>query len=120
MFNKSLLKERLQNTASIGKSGRITQVVGLVIESEGPKAPIGEICILKDKNGEEVTRTEIVGFKENNKILSMVLGNTENISPGMEIFATGHQLSVGVGDDLLGRVIDGLGEPLDNFGPIRT
>lgn len=114
------IKEKLAATTKIVKSGKVTQVVGLVIESDGPKAPINEMCILKDKDGNEVTRTEIVGFRENNKILSMVLGNVENISPGMEIVATGKQLHVNVGDALLGRVVDGLGNPLDNLGPIKT
>ncbi|MDR0926943.1 MAG: FliI/YscN family ATPase [Ignavibacteria bacterium] len=120
LTNKNTLKQRLSQTQRIEMSGKITQVVGLVIESEGPKAPIGEICILKDRFGNEVTQTEIVGFKENNRILSMVIGNTENISPGMELVATGHQLSVGVGDGLLGRVIDGLGNPIDNLGAVHT
>ena len=116
----SKIKETLKQKQIIEKSGKITQVVGMVIESEGPKAPIGEVCILKDKKGTEITRTEIVGFKENNKILSMILGNTENISPGMEIVATGKPLTVNLGDGLLGRVIDGIGNPLDNLGPIET
>ena len=115
----SNLKERLLNVPRFEKSGKITQVVGLVIESEGPVAPIGEVCLLKDKNGKEITKTEIVGFKDNNKILSMVLGSTENISPGMEIVATGKTLSVNVGDALLSRIIDGLGNPLDGLGPIN-
>jgi len=116
----SNIKNRLSQISTLEKSGKITQVVGMVIESEGPKVPIGEVCILKDKKGNEITRTEIVGFKDNNKILSMVLGNTENISPGMEIVATGKPLTVNLGDALLGRVIDGLGNPLDNLGPIET
>jgi flagellum-specific ATP synthase len=115
----SKIKQTLKQKQIIVKSGKITQVIGMVIESEGPKVPIGEVCILKDKKGNEITRTEIVGFK-NNKILSMVLGNTENISPGMEIIATGKPLTVNLGDGLLGRVIDGIGNPLDNLGPIET
>lgn len=113
------IRQSLKQKTIVEKSGKITQVVGMVIESEGPKVPIGEVCILKDKKGNIVTRTEIVGFKDNNKILSMVLGNTENISPGMEIVATGKPLTVNVGDGLLGRVIDGVGNPLDNLGPIE-
>jgi len=113
------LKEKLSAVPRYEKSGKITQVVGLVIESEGPLAPIGEVCMLKDKNGNIITKTEIVGFKDNNKILSMVLGSTENILPGMEIVSTGKTLNVEVGDALLGRVIDGLGNPLDGLGPIN-
>jgi flagellum-specific ATP synthase len=113
------LKSRLYAVPRYIKSGKITQVVGIVIESEGPAAPIGEVCLLMDKYGNEITKTEIVGFKDNNKILSMVLGATDNISPGMEIIGTGKALSVNVGDALLGRVINGLGEPIDGLGPIN-
>ena len=115
----STLKAQLSSVPRFEKSGKITQVVGLVIESDGPLATIGEVCMLKDKNGNIITKTEVVGFKDNNKILSMVLGSTENILPGMEIVSTGRPLSVEVGDALLGRVIDGLGNPLDGLGPIN-
>jgi flagellum-specific ATP synthase len=100
--------------------GKVNKVVGLVLESDGPKAPIGEICILKDRNGKEVTKTEIVGFKDGRKILSMVLGDLSSISPGMEIEATGKTLSISVGDGLLGRIVDGLCNPIDGKGLIRS
>jgi len=119
MINRLSLKSRLSSVPRYDKIGKITQVVGLVIESEGPQATIGEVCLLLDKNGNEVTKTEVVGFKDNNKILSMVLGATENIAPGMEIVATGKTLIVNVGDALLGRVIDGMGHPLDDLGKIN-
>jgi flagellum-specific ATP synthase len=92
--------------------GHISQVVGLIIESNGPQAPVGEICIVRDRSGREVCRTEIVGFRDN-RILSMVLGDVQNIAPGMEIIASGTMLSVHTGDALLGRVLDGLGQPMD-------
>lgn len=97
--------------------GRITQVTGMVLESQGPQAPIGEVCILRNRMGNEVCRSEIVGFKDN-KILSMVLGDLENIEPGMEIAASGTTLTVEVGNNLLGRVLDGLGKPMDGKGPL--
>lgn len=100
-------------------SGKVIKVVGLVIESEGPKAAIGEVCYLMDRKGNIINRSEIVGFKENNRILSMVLGDLENIRPGMEIVATGSKLSVKVGEQLLGRVLNGLGEPIDEYGVIN-
>ncbi|MBM2815139.1 MAG: Flagellum-specific synthase FliI [Ignavibacteria bacterium] len=99
--------------------GRISQVVGLVLESEGPKAPIGQVCVMRNRTGREVCRSEIVGFR-NNRILSMVLGDVADISPGMEIMATGETLNIRVGDKLLGRVLNGLGEPLDGRGEIKS
>lgn len=117
---RNRLNARLENSNPYKMSGKLTKVVGLVLESDGPKAPIGEICLLKDRNGKVVSRSEIVGFKDGNKILSMVLGDLEDISPGMEVVATGTKLSVQVGDSLLGRVLDGLGKPIDGLDPLLT
>ncbi len=98
-------------------NGRVTQVIGLVIESVGPNSSLGEVCEIKSKEGEVVCRSEVVGFRDN-RVLSMALGEVGKVSPGSEIVATGHPLSVPVGDALLGRVIDGLGHPIDGKGPI--
>lgn len=120
MSEFSIIKNRygraLQSTEKIRISGRLSKVIGLVLESDGPKASIGEICEIRNRHGEVVCRSEIVGFKDNNRILSMVLGDIENISPGMEITSTGKTLTVGLGNRMLGRVLDGLGEPIDGLG----
>jgi flagellum-specific ATP synthase len=100
-------------------NGRVTKVIGLVIESNGPHASIGEVCIVKSKDDVELSLCEVVGFREN-KVLSMVLGEASNISPGCEIVSTGRPLTARVGEALLGRVIDGLGNPLDGKGPIMA
>ncbi len=92
--------------------GKVTKVVGLVIESEGPPAAIGEVCILTNKQGEPLGKAEVVGFQDN-RILSMVLGDTIEIAPETRITATGSKLQVGVGEGLLGRILNGLGEPID-------
>lgn len=107
----------LKKTSTILMSGKVNKVVGLVLESDGPKASIGEVCLLINKSGKEVCKTEIVGFREN-RILSMVLGELKEISPGMEIVATGESLSINCGDGMLGRVLGGLGNPLDKKGKI--
>ena len=109
----------LKDVNPIRVSGRLTKVIGLVLESEGPKARIGEVCILKNRAGKEVTKSEIVGFRDGT-ILSMILGDLDEIIPGMEIFATGESLTVNVGDALLGRILDGLGNPIDDKGKIRA
>jgi flagellum-specific ATP synthase len=90
--------------------GRIDKVVGLTIESIGPNAPLGELCEIESAYGKVLA--EIVGFKEN-KVVLMPLSDTEGLSIGSPIRATGERLSVPVGGDVLTRVIDGLGSPLD-------
>lgn len=117
---KKRISETLDSTQMMRMSGRIVKVVGLVIESEGPKAKIGEVCLLKDRSGNIVNRSEILGFKDKNRILSMVLGDLESISPGMEIISTGESLSINVSEEMLGRVLNGLGEPIDGSKPIRN
>ena len=92
---------KLRNLDLIKVNGRVTQVIGLVIESIGPNSSLGEVCVVKSKGGEDVCLSEVVGFR-NNRVLSMVLGEANRVSPGSEIVATGKTLSVSVGDVLLG------------------
>ncbi|QLH53366.1 MAG: Flagellum-specific ATP synthase FliI [Candidatus Kapaibacterium sp.] len=116
---KEKLLEEVEKTDTLTLIGRVSKVVGLVLESEGPKAKVGEICNLVNKNKRIISKSEIVGFR-GNQILSMVLGDLNEIEPGTQIIATGEMLSVKVGDALLGRVLDGLGNPIDGKGEIIT
>ncbi len=110
---------KIRKTDLIKVNGRVVQVIGLVIESIGPNCSLGEVCVVKSRDGEDVCLSEVVGFK-NNRVLSMVLGDVNDVSPGSEIVATGKTLSIQVGPELLGRVIDGLGKPIDGKGPIHA
>ncbi|MCS7169968.1 MAG: flagellum-specific ATP synthase FliI, partial [Candidatus Kapabacteria bacterium] len=103
---------RIRATRPVRLRGRIRQVVGLLLESTGPYVPIGELCSLRDSDGRELCKAEVVGFRDTT-MLSMVLGEPAAIAPGMEIVASGRPLTVRVGSSLLGRVLDGLGQPLD-------
>jgi FliI/YscN family ATPase len=96
--------------------GRITEVIGLLIESCGPTASIGDICTI-EHNGHMVGRAEVVGFRKNHTLL-MPLGPVEGIHSGLTVVSEKRPLSVGAGDDLLGRVLDGLGNPIDGAGGI--
>lgn len=107
----------INKTELIKINGKVTDVIGLVIVSSGPNVSLGEICTVMDKYGREVCKTEVVGFK-NNKVLSIALGEVESISPSCEIIANGEKFSIGVGNGLLGRVIDGLAQPIDNKGEL--
>jgi len=98
-------------------NGKVRQVVGLVIESEGPAVGVGELCYIYSRKRKEPVKAEVVGFKEN-RVLLMPLGEMVQVEPESEVVATGHCLEVKVSNELLGRVLDGLGNPLDNKGPI--
>jgi flagellum-specific ATP synthase len=104
---------RSTNTAEY--IGTITHVVGLTIESRGPQAPIGEVLLIRDHRRAIIGQCEVVGFKDN-RILSMVLHQEGELMPGMELIATHRPLSVAVGKFLLGRILDGLGNPMDGKG----
>jgi flagellum-specific ATP synthase len=95
----------------------VQQVVGLVIESVGPAARIGELCELHSGRTASPIRAEVVGFRDN-RVLLMPLGDMTNISHGDEVRSTGRTLTVPVGECLLGRTLDALGVPIDGGAPI--
>jgi FliI/YscN family ATPase len=113
------LARRVQETEVVRNHGRVVQLIGLVIESEGPLASVGEICRIESAGHDGSTLAEVVGFR-NHHVLLMPLGELHGIHPGSEVIALGSALRVPVGDVLLGRVIDGLGNPLDDLGPIHA
>lgn len=100
-------------------TGRITKVTGLTIESNGPMATIGELCYIYPHEKSDPILSEVVGFKED-KILLMPLGEMEGIASGSMVVGSGKTLRVNVGDELIGRVLDGLGNPIDGLGPIKS
>ncbi|MBC8204692.1 flagellar protein export ATPase FliI [bacterium] len=95
--------------------GNVVKVVGLVIESEGPSASIGEICLIETNEGKRAA--EVVGFRDNRTLL-MPLGEMAGLTPGANVTATGSPLKINLGLSMLGRIIGGLGEPLDDKGPL--
>ncbi len=109
----------LEKTEPIQVNGRVTDVIGMVIISMGPNVSLGDVCTITDRSGKEVCKTEVVGFKDG-KVLSVALGEVEKISQMCEIKAEGKSFKIGVGDGLLGRVLDGLGNPIDGKGPVET
>lgn len=113
-----LFLKRINSVHTIKQSGKVVKTIGLVVESEGPAVSIGDLCTIENPDGEK-TRAEVVGFREN-RILLMPLGSMTGITPGSIVVSTGEQLRVPVGNELIGRVIDGLGRPLDGKGPILT
>src|SRR5690554_349969 len=98
--------------------GKIIEVIGLLIESTGPASSVGDICNI-EKNGNPVGRAEVVGFRKGRTLL-MPLGPIEGIHPGLTVVGTKQPLMIGVGKHLTARVIDGLGNPLDDKGPVKS
>lgn len=98
--------------------GKVIQVVGLVIEAQVQGVSIGELCRIVVAKDKEIL-SEVVGFKEE-KVLLMPLGPIGGIRPGSRIYATGRPIEVQVSNKLLGRVLDGLGRPMDGLGDIDS
>jgi len=95
---------------------RIVQVIGLILECSGIRAGLGEICTVYD-GVHPIGRAEVVGFRRQATLL-MPLGDLPDLRPGMEVSATGRSFTLKVGRELLGRVLNGLGEPIDGRGEL--
>lgn len=109
----------LRQVDPIRVNGKVTQVIGLTVESEGPDASVGDVCYIYPYKSAQPLKAEVVGFR-NNKVILMPLGELHSIGPGCDVVGTGKPLTVQVGHELLGKVLDGLGQPLDgSFLPTR-
>jgi flagellum-specific ATP synthase len=106
----------IERSRPIRFHGKVTQVVGLVIEGYCPGAAVGALCEIYPRGGEPIP-AEVVGFRDN-KTLLMPLGELRGVGLGSLIAVKKEAASLCVGPALLGRVIDGLGEPIDDKGPI--
>jgi flagellum-specific ATP synthase len=110
------VRGRWENVPTLRSGGRVAQIVGLVIESDGPGARMGDLCWI-DAEGESIP-CEVVGFRDHRTLL-MPLGPMRGIRSGCIVRASGKSLSVPVGNGMLGRVVNGLGEPIDGKGPLE-
>ena len=111
------LEQELAHEDVLTRTGRVFEVVGTLLRASGLDAKVGELCELHDARGRLLQRAEVVGFGRNGAILSP-FGSMGGISEGTLVVGTGKPLSVPVGPQLLGRVISGLGEPIDGLGPL--
>ncbi|KQX69190.1 MULTISPECIES: flagellar protein export ATPase FliI [unclassified Paenibacillus] len=117
--NADKYKEHLHTIDPIRVNGKVTQVIGLTVESEGPDVSIGDLCYIYPHKSNKPLKAEVVGFRSN-KVVLMPLGDLDAIGPGCDVVGTGKPLTVHVGHELLGKVLDGLGQPLDgSFLPSR-
>lgn len=109
------IKDRVRTVPIIRRGGVVSRVVGLTVESIGPAASVGDVCIIRSRD--LTVKAEVVGFREGVTIL-MPVGDTTGVTPGDSVIATGETLQTPVGWELLGRVLDGLGIPIDGGAPI--
>ncbi len=108
--------EELERIPQYRWTGQVTEVVGLLIESRGPSAAIGDFCEVRTAGGRSI-RTQVIGFR-NGRVLSMPLEEIDGLQLGDAVTARSEDARVDVGPGLLGRVIDGFGKPMDGGPPI--
>jgi flagellum-specific ATP synthase len=113
------LIHRVENTNPVKSCGYVTQVVGLVIEANGPVTQIGCVCDIYGKENEPPVKAEVLGFRDQT-VLMMPLEEIRSIGPGSRVVAQEKNATIAVGQQLLGRVIDGLGNPMDGLGALNT
>jgi flagellum-specific ATP synthase len=99
------------------RTGRVADLIGLIVEATGLEAAVGEVCSIESGRGRADVPAEVVGFRAGRTLL-MALGDATGIGPGAKVVASGHPFKVDVSDALLGRALDGLGRPLDGLGPV--
>ncbi|MBN2059444.1 MAG: FliI/YscN family ATPase [Deltaproteobacteria bacterium] len=114
------LKKYIQNVNSacpIKIEGQVNKVIGTVIEGNGPAVPVGGICHILSPGLDNPVVAEAIGFRDH-KLLLMPLSRSEGVEPGSIIRAVQYEAKAYAGSDMLGRIIDGLGNPLDNGPPL--
>lgn len=113
-------KDIINENDGIEVNGYVDRIIGLIIEGTGPAASIGTTCHVFSKNSAlPPLQTEVVGFKEG-KVLLMPLGDMRGVAPGDKIIVKNREGTLGTGKDMLGRVLNGLGVPIDGKGPIAS
>lgn len=115
-MNLAPYREKLARIETCRWTGTVTELVGLLVESNGPAAAVGDFCEIGTQSGRAI-RTQVIGFRDG-KVLSMPLEETDGLHMGDPIMARKDDARMECGPELLGRVIDGFGKPLDGLGPV--
>jgi flagellum-specific ATP synthase len=105
-------QNRLRAASPFRVSGVVTEVIGLLIVSRGPGLPVGGVCQIHPLDGSKPMLAEVVGFRDGQTLL-MPLGELRGVGPGSQVVALTKEAHLSVDEKLLGRVIDGLGRPID-------
>lgn len=110
-------RRRLPNILPAKVSGRVRRVTGLIVETTPLPLPVGSLCRIHSRLSRQAVESEVVGFREN-ATLMMPLGEMRGIGPGDRVESFTTEQVVAVGEHLLGRVLDGMGRPMDGKGPV--
>ena len=116
VINFSKYHAAIEKTDSLERAGRVTRIVGLAVEATGPASKIGDICHMYTLDGARYVRAEIVGFRDGQTLL-MPFGSVEGVGLDSYVVYTGTSLRVPVGTQFVGRVLDALGDPMDDLPP---
>jgi ATP synthase in type III secretion protein N len=111
------LREAVRHIDTRRVKGRVTKAVGTIVEAVVPDVRIGEVCVLEDPDGNWSTAAEVIGLA-GDKALLTPLGDLQGMSARASVLPTGQMMDAPVGDALLGRIVDGLGRPIDGRGPL--
>lgn len=111
-MNWQTLLHEIETLDSYKRFGKVTRVIGLMIEAKGPESSVGDVCYIHVAGGRKKIAAEVVGFREQH-VLLMPFSTVQDIAPGCIVEATGKPLQVKVGVELIGKVLDSLGQPLD-------
>jgi flagellum-specific ATP synthase len=110
-------RSRIDEAELVRTCGKVTRVTGLVVESTSPGLSLGQNCMIYPGNGKKPALAEVVGFRDS-KALLIPLGDIRGVAPGSVVEACDRPLTIRVGERLLGRIIDGTGNPVDGCGPL--
>lgn len=116
-MDSELYCKTIRETETHGYYGKIDKVIGMMIESIGPDCKVGDLCKIYNQGFEKYISAEVVGFR-GNKVLLMPYEEPEGISSGNLVEPTNSSLKIGVSEKLIGRVINAIGKPIDEKGPI--
>src|ERR1051326_399444 len=117
-MNLAAYHQKLERIDARLWTGSVTEMIGLIVESNGPAAAIGDFCEVRTAQGRSI-RTQVIGFR-NGRVLSMPLEETDGLQLGEAVIARKEDALMEVGPELLGRVIDGFGKPMDGLGPTQA
>jgi len=113
----SFLENGIRGVRTCDKVGTVLKVTGLIIESEGPETSVGQVCSISSDRFSQKIEAQVVGFREN-IVLLMALSSMHLIHPGCKVSSKKNSNEVPFGPSLLGRILDGMGRPIDGKGPL--